>query len=283
MPQKNSLGKGLGAMFPDLLEGFNNRPSFVMCSIEELSPNRFQARRDFNDKQQQQLVSSIKISGIIQPIIVRKAAAGYEIIAGERRWRAAQQASLQSVPVIIREAQDLEVAELSLIENIQREALNPIEEAEAYQTLTGHFGLSQEDLSTRVGKDRSTIANTLRLLKLPPAVKNALTEKKITSGHARSLLGIDSPKEQLKILETVLKKALSVRDTERLMQNLKKTTPGKKHLKKDIYIMDVERTLSRIMMAKVQIYLTKKKSGRIEIIFNSADDLNRVIKLLMDE
>ena len=283
MPQKNSLGKGLGAMFPDLLEGFNNRPSFVMCGIEELSPNRFQARRDFNDKQQQQLVSSIKKSGIIQPIIVRKASAGYEIIAGERRWRAAQQAGLQSVPVIIREAQDIEVAELSLIENIQREALNPIEEAEAYQTLTGQFGLSQEDLSTRVGKDRSTIANTLRLLKLPPAVKNALTEKKITSGHARSLLGIDSPKEQLKILETVLKKALSVRDTERLMQNLKKTTPGKKHLKKDIYIMDVERTLSRIMMAKVQIYLTKKKSGRIEIIFNSADDLNRVIKLLMDE
>jgi ParB family chromosome partitioning protein len=135
--------------------------------------------------------------------------------------------------VIIREARDLEVAELSLIENIQREALNPIEEAEAYQTLTGHFGLSQEDLSVRVGKDRSTIANTLRLLKLPPPVRNALIEKKITSGHARSLLGIDSPKEQLKILETVLKKALSVRDTERLMQNSKKTSPGKKRLKKD--------------------------------------------------
>jgi len=283
MPQKNSLGKGLGAMFPDLLEGFNNRPSFVMCGIEELSPNRFQARRDFNDKQQQQLVSSIKKSGIIQPIIVRKASAGYEIIAGERRWRAAQQAGLQSVPVIIREARDLEVAELSLIENIQREALNPLEEAEAYQTLTGHFGLSQEDLSARVGKDRSTIANTLRLLKLPPPVKNALIEKKITSGHARSLLGIDSPKEQLKILNTVLKKALSVRDTERLMQNLKKTTPEKKRFKKDPYIMDMERILSRIMMARVQIYLNKKKSGRIEIIFNSADDLNRLIKVLMDE
>jgi len=283
MPQKNSLGKGLGAMFPELLESFNNRPSFVMCGIEELSPNRFQARRDFNDKQQQQLVSSIKKSGIIQPIIVRKAAAGYEIIAGERRWRAAQQAGLQSVPVIIREARDLEVAELSLIENIQREALNPLEEAEAYQTLTGQFGLSQEDLSTRVGKDRSTIANTLRLLKLPPPVKNALIEKKITSGHARSLLGIDSPKEQLKILETVLKKALSVRDTERLMQNLKKTTPEKKRFKKDPYIMDMERILSRIMMARVQIYLNKKKSGRIEIIFSSADELNRLIKVLMDE
>jgi ParB family chromosome partitioning protein len=283
MPQKNSLGKGLGAMFPDLLEGFNNRPSFVMCGIEELSPNRFQARRDFNDKQQQQLVSSIKKSGIIQPIIVRKATAGYEIIAGERRWRAAQKAGLQSVPVIIREARDLEVAELSLIENIQREALNPIEEAEAYQTLTGHFGLSQEDLSVRVGKDRSTIANTLRLLKLPPAVRNALIEKKITSGHARSLLGIDSPKEQLKILETVLKKALSVRDTERLMQNSKKTSPGKKRLKKDTYIMDTERILSRILMARVQIYSNKKKSGRIEIIFNSADDLHRLIKVLMEE
>ena len=232
MPPKNSFGKGLGAMFPDLLEGFNDRPAFVMCGIEELSPNRFQARKDFNDKQQQQLVSSIKKSGIIQPIIVRKSGAGYEIIAGERRWRAAQQAGLQSVPVIIREAQDLEVAELSLIENIQREALNPIEEAEAYQTLTGQFGLSQEDLSTRVGKDRSTIANTLRLLKLPAAVKNALIEKKITSGHARPLLGIDSPKEQLKILETILKKALSVRDTERLMQNLKKTATGKENTEK---------------------------------------------------
>ncbi len=283
MPQKNTLGKGLGAMFPDLLEGFNNRPSFVMCGIEELSPNRFQARRDFNDKQQQQLVSSIKKSGIIQPIIVRKVAAGYEIIAGERRWRAAQKAGLQSVPVIIREARDLEVAELSLIENIQREALNPLEEAEAYHTLTGQFGVSQEDLSTRVGKDRSTIANALRLLKLPPAVKNALIEKKITGGHARSLLGIDSPKEQLKILETVLKKALSVRDTERLTQNFKKTTPEKKRLKKDPYIMDMERTLSRIMMTRVQIYLSKKKSGRIEIVFNSADDLNRLIKVLMDE
>ena len=283
MPQKNTLGKGLGAMFPDLLEGFNNRPSFVMCGIEELSPNRFQARRDFNDKQQQQLASSIKKSGIIQPIIVRKVAAGYEIIAGERRWRAAQKAGLQSVPVIIREARDLEVAELSLIENIQREALNPLEEAEAYHTLTGQFGVSQEDLSTRVGKDRSTIANALRLLKLPPAVKNALIEKKITGGHARSLLGIDSPKEQLKILETVLKKALSVRDTERLTQNFKKTTPEKKRLKKDPYIMDMERTLSRIMMTRVQIYLSKKKSGRIEIVFNSADDLNRLIKVLMDE
>jgi ParB family transcriptional regulator, chromosome partitioning protein len=283
MSPKNSLGKGLGAMFPDLLEGFNDRPAFVICGIEELSPNRFQARRDFNDKDQQQLVSSVKKSGIIQPIIVRKTAKGYEIIAGERRWRAAQKSGLQKVPVIIRKAQDLEVAELSLIENIQREALNPIEEAEAYQTLTGQFGLSQEDLSNRVGKDRSTIANSLRLLKLPGPVKNALIGKKITSGHARPLLGIDSPKEQLKILETILKNALSVRDTERLLQNLKKTGPEKKKMKKDPYVVDVERNLSKIMMTRVQIYLNQKKAGRIEILFNSAEDLDRLIKVLMDE
>lgn len=283
MPPKNSLGKGLGAMFPDLLEGFNDRPAFVVCGIEELSPNRFQARRDFNDKDQQQLVSSVKKSGIIQPIIVRKAGTGYEIIAGERRWRAAQKAGLQQVPVIIRKAQDLEVAELSLIENIQREALNPIEEAEAYQTLTGQFGLSQEDLSSRVGKDRSTIANSLRLLKLPAAVKTALIEKKITSGHARPLLGLDSPKEQLKILETILKNSLSVRNTERLLQNLKKPAPEKGTVKKNPYVTDVEQTLSKIMMTKVQIYLNQKKAGRIEILFNSAEDLDRLIKVLMDE
>lgn len=283
MPQKNTLGKGLGAMFPDLLEGLNNRPAFVMCGIEELTPNRFQARRDFNDKQQQQLVASIKKNGIIQPIIVRKAAAGYEIIAGERRWRAAQRAGLQHVPVIIREARDLDAAEMSLIENIQREALNPIEEAEAYQTLTSRFGLSQDDLSARVGKDRSTIANTLRLLKLPPAVRNALIEKKITGGHARSLLGIDASKDQLKVLETVLKKALSVRDTERLMQSLKNTKPEKKRLKKDPYLLDLERILSRALMARVQIYQNNKKSGRIEIIFSAGDELNRLVKLLLNE
>jgi ParB family chromosome partitioning protein len=283
MPPKNSLGKGLGAMFPDLLEGFDGRPAFVMCGIEELAPSRFQARRDFNDKQQQQLVSSVRKSGIIQPIIVRKAGAGYEIIAGERRWRAAQQAGLQSVPVIVRTAQDLEVAELSLIENIQREALNPIEEAQAYQTLTGRFGLSQEDLAVRVGKDRSTIANTLRLLKLPEAAKEALIEKKITTGHARPLLGIDSPREQLKILETILKKTLSVRDTERLMQNIKKPAADKNRPKKDPYVTDLERTLSKIMLSRVQIHLNQKHAGSIEIRFNSTEDLERLIKFIMDK
>ncbi len=283
MPPKSSLGRGLGAMFPDLLKELNNKPAFLMCGIEELTPNRFQPRKDFNDQDQKQLVASIRKSGIIQPIIVRKSSDGYEIIAGERRWRAAQQAGLSSVPVIIRDAQDLDVAELSLIENIQREALNPVEEAEAYQTLTGTFNLSQEDLASRVGKDRSTIANTIRLLQLPAAVKTALIEKKITTGHARPLLSLDSPKEQITALEIILKKGLTVRETERLIQEARKDVPDRKKTKQDPYIADLEKTLSRQLMTRVQIRRLQKERGTIEIRFNSEEDLTRLFRILMDE
>jgi len=209
MPPKDSLGKGLGAMFPDLLNHIGDRPSFVQCGIEELVPNRFQPRRNFNDDDQRELVASVKKSGIIQPIIVRKADNGYEIIAGERRWRAAQTAGLKEVPIIIRKAEDRDLAELSLIENLQREALNPIEEADAYQTLLNKFSLSQEEISTRVGKDRSTIANTIRLLKLPEAARKALIDKKITAGHARSLLALEHPADQIRALKIIQQRDLN--------------------------------------------------------------------------
>ena len=280
MPPKSSLGRGLGAMFPDLLKDLNDKPAFLMCGIEELSPNRFQPRKDFNDQDQKQLVASIRKSGIIQPIIVRKSDSGYEIIAGERRWRAAQQAGLSSVPVIIRDAQDLDLAELSLIENIQREALNPVEEAEAYQTLTGTFNLSQEELASRVGKDRSTIANAIRLLQLPAAVKTALIEKKITTGHARPLLSLASPREQIDALEIILKKGLTVRETERLIQDARKDMPERKKTKPDPYIADLEKTLSRHLMTRVQISSLHKERGTIEIRFNSEEDLNRLFRIL---
>ena len=283
MPPKSSLGRGLGAMFPDLLKDLNDKPAFLMCGIEELSPNRFQPRKDFNDQDQQQLVASIRKSGIIQPIIVRKSDSGYEIIAGERRWRAAQQAGLSSVPVMIRDAQDLDVAELSLIENIQREALNPVEEAEAYQTLTGTFNLSQEELASRVGKDRSTIANAIRLLQLPAAVKTALIEKKITTGHARPLLSLASPREQITALEIILKKGLTVRETERLIQDARKDMPERKKTKPDPYIADLEKTLSRHLMTRVQISSLHKERGTIEIRFNSEEDLNRLFRILMGD
>src|SRR5664280_1651062 len=168
MAQKNVLGKGLGAMFPDLLDAkYSKKQASTSWRIEELRPNRFQPRKNFNDQDQKQLVASIKQSGIIQPIVVRKMDKGYEIIAGERRWRAAQAAGLKDVPIVIRAATDREAAEISLIENIQREELNPLEEADAYVTLMEKFSLSQEKISVRVGKDRSTIANTCLLYTSP--------------------------------------------------------------------------------------------------------------------
>ena len=282
MPPKNSLGRGLGAMFPDLLNNIGDKPAFVMCGIEELSPNPFQPRRDFNDEAQKELIASVKKSGVIQPIVVRKAANGYEIIAGERRWRAVQAAGLKEVPVIIRVADDREVAELSLIENLQREALNPIEEADGYHTLMTRFSLSQGEISLRVGKDRSTVANTVRLLKLPDAVKKAVIGKSITSGHARALLALESPGDQINALKAILQKELNVRETERLIQNLKKEPPGKKtDKKKDLFLVDLERELSSQLLAGVQIR-AGKRSGTIEIRYSNGEDLNRLAMLLLD-
>ena len=281
MPPKHSLGKGLGAMFPDLLNNIGDKPAFVLCGIEELTPNRFQPRRAFNDADQRELVVSVRKSGIIQPIVVRKAENGYEIIAGERRWRAAQAAGLKDVPVIIRTADDREVAELSLIENIQREALNPVEEADAYQTLMTRFSLSQEEIATRVGKDRSTIANTVRLLKLPDAVKKALIGKGITAGHARALLALDAQGEQISVLKVIQKKELNVRETERLIQRLKNASVKKRSVKKDPFLTDLERDLSSRLLAAVQIR-TGRKKGTIEIRYTSTEDLNRLVLLLLD-
>jgi ParB family transcriptional regulator, chromosome partitioning protein len=281
MPPKNSLGRGLGAMFPDLLNNIGERPAFVLCGIEELTPNRFQPRRDFNDEDQKELIASVKKSGIIQPIIVRKAQSGYEIIAGERRWRAAQAAGLPEVPIIIRKADDRELAELSLIENIQREALNPIEEADAYHTLLTQFSLSQEEISTRVGKDRSTIANTIRLLKLPEAARKALIGKKITAGHARALLSLELPGEQISALKIIQQRELNVRDTERLIRNWKTGTAQKKAKRKDPYLTDLEREISSQLLTAVQIR-AGKRSGTIEIRYTNSEDLNRLVRLLLD-
>lgn len=279
MPQKGSLGKGLGAILPDLLDDISTRPSFILCGIEELSPNRFQSRKDFNDDEQKRLVSSIRKNGVIQPIIVRKSRQGYEIIAGERRWRAAQKAGIQDVPIIIRDADDRVAAEISLIENLHREDLNSLEEAEAYAMLIEKFGLSQEALSERVGKDRSTIANTVRLLKLPQEVKQALRDKTITAGHARSLLALDAQGEQIQVFHTIRKKALSVRDTERLIQNRKKMLSKTKSLRRDPSLLDLENMLSTRLMT--QVHVTQgTKSGKIEIRYKTEEEFKRLIALL---
>jgi ParB family chromosome partitioning protein len=281
MPPKSSLGKGLGAMFPDLLNDISARPSFIMCGIEELTPNRFQSRKEFSDQEQKRLVTSIKKNGIIQPIVVRRSGSAYEIIAGERRWRAAQEAGLKEVPIIVRDAEDAQAAELSLIENVQREGLNSLDEAEAYRTLMTTFGLSQEELSARVGKDRSTIANTIRLLKLPADIKKALIDKTISPGHARALLMLDMPGGQIKVLNIILKKTLSVRETESLIQRLKKKPAKKSAAKKDPVLRDLEKELSSLFMTAIQIRQQKNK-GSIEIKFNTAEELHRLVTLLMN-
>jgi ParB family chromosome partitioning protein len=281
MPPKSSLGKGLGAMFPDLLNDISARPSFIMCGIEELTPNRFQSRKEFSDQEQKRLVTSIKKNGIIQPIVVRRSGSAYEIIAGERRWRAAQEAGLKEVPIIVRDAEDAQAAELSLIENVQREGLNSLDEAEAYRTLMTTFGLSQEELSARVGKDRSTIANTIRLLKLPADIKKALIDKTISPGHARALLMLDMPGGQIKVLNIILKKTLSVRETESLIQRLKKKPAKKSAAKKDPVLRDLEKELSSLFMTAIQIRQQKNK-GSIEIKFNTTEELQRLVALLMN-
>jgi len=282
MAQKNVLGKGLGAIFPDLLNDSDKKKS-VSCGIEELRPNRYQPRKMFNDNKQKELIASIKNSGIIQPIIVRKAVNGYEIIAGERRWRAAQASGLKDVPIVIREATDKEAAEMSLIENIQREELNPLEEANAYVTLIDSFKLSQEAVALQVGKDRSTIANTVRLLKLPAKIQNALLENKISAGHARCLLACSSTEEQIAALALILKKDLNVRETERLIQNAKKIrTDNKQDTKKDRFLADLEKSLAAKFMAKVQIKGSAKK-GSVEIRYTSMDELNRLAGVILDD
>lgn len=285
MAQKNALGKGLGAIFPDLLDQETGKKSPVTsCGIEELRPNRYQPRKNFSDQDQKDLIASVKQSGIIQPIVVRKADSGYEIIAGERRWRAAQKAGLKDVPIVIRTASDMEAAEISLIENIQREELNPLEEAQAYATLIEAFSLSQEEIALRVGKDRSTVANTVRLLKLPARAKTALTDKKITAGHARCLLSIESVDQQLTLLDMILKKELNVRETEKLIQKAKKQPEAtvRKPSGKDIHIADLEKNLTAKCQARVQIKGSAQK-GAIEISYRSMDELNRLARYLLDE
>ena len=282
MAQKNALGKGLGAIFPDLINDLDKKKPALSCDIEELRPNRYQPRKNFDDEKQKQLVASIKTSGVIQPIIVRKSDKGYEIIAGERRWRAAQAAGLKDVPIVIRDATDMETAEISLIENIQREELNPLEEAAAYITLNEKFNISQEEISTRVGKDRSTITNTIRLIKLPANIKASLIERKSSAVHAPCLLACTSTEEQIAALDVILKKELNVRETERLIQNMKKRPADKKQVSKDRFLADLEKALTAKIIAKVQIKGTPKK-GVVEIRYTSMDELNRLSGLILDD
>ena len=290
--KKNALGKGLNVLIPETgpqppqrrrrKSSSEASDQGVMISVNEIEPNRNQPRKTFDDASLQELAESIKQFGIIQPIVVKKKDEYYEIIAGERRWRAAKIAGLLEVPVIVKEYKENEIVEISLIENIQRENLNPIEEAQAYKTLMEEFELKQEEVAQKVSKSRSTITNSLRLLKLTKEVQEMLVEEKISMGHARALLAIADPDIQISVAKKVYEEALSVRDIEKLVKDMAK--PAKKEEKEpneyQYLYRDIEENLKQILRNKVTIKNRKNNKGKIEIEYYSQDDLERIIELL---
>ncbi len=279
MIARQALGKGLGALIPEQPSSeFEGKKVFSTCGIEEIKPNPFQPRKAFADAQLQELVESIQEKGILQPLIVRRKGNGYELIAGERRWRAAQKAGLREVPIIIKEVSESELLEISLIENIQRENLNPVEEGEAYKRLMEQFHLTQEEISKQVGKDRTTITNAVRLLKLPQDIRQSLIEGSISMGHARAFLSLDGPEKQRLALKKVLAGAFSVRQTENLVKRLGRRSSSSVSKKNQEWNPLLEE-LQRALGTKVRI-IARGKRGKIEIEFYSREELDRIIDLL---
>ncbi|MDY6822733.1 MAG: ParB/RepB/Spo0J family partition protein [Thermodesulfobacteriota bacterium] len=285
-PKKRALGRGLDALFPDIAPVENGESDYFLCEVDAIAPNRFQSRDRFSEDELAELAASIKQEGIIQPIVVRKANAGYELVAGERRLRAAKIAGLKRVPTVVRDITDQQHLVFSIIENVQRENLNPLEEADGYHTLVSKFEFSQEQVAETVGKSRSAVANFLRLRHLPEDIKDSIKEGRISMGHARALLGVRTPQQQTAVWQDVIKKDLSVRQTEALVKaaaNAAKSappTPRKKaRASEETYFSDLADKLSRNFGTKVQIK-RKGKKGKVEIEFYSNEDLNRVLELL---
>jgi ParB family chromosome partitioning protein len=249
-------------------------------SVVDIEPNPNQPRKSFDSKALDELAASIRASGLIQPVVVRRQGAGYQLVAGERRWRAAQQAGLERVPAIVREVTDAESLELALVENLLREDLNPMEEAEAFERLLSRFGCTQEELAHRVGKERSSIANTLRLLRLPGPIQDDLRGGRLTMGHARALLALGTPAEQLKLRDEILAHDWSVRATEDTVRTATAGRPPKpKQRRRSVEMTALEESLQRSLMTRVRI-VGSDRQGRIEITYANADELERLAALL---
>jgi len=286
MAKRPALGKGIGALIPAA-----NVPSttaadgkkYFVCPIEELQPHSKQPRKTFDDAKMAELSASIKEKGVIQPLVVRRQDDGYQIIAGERRWRAAQKAGLQEVPVVIQDVSEDWALEMALIENIQREDLNPIEEAEAYRHLMVSFDLSQEEVAKRVGRERSTVTNMLRLLKLPDLVRQDVIAAKLSMGHARSLLGLEDEEDILEARQQVMGRRLSVRECEALVKKIKSFGKAPRQEKPapapDPQLLALGERLQRALGTQVRVQ-AKGKGGRIEITYFSAEDLERLLEIL---
>ncbi len=304
MAMARGLGKGLDALIPNVINEkpgdykVKNKDSKLQeqsskeaeegqvktVNITKIEPNREQPRRNFDEEALEELAESIKQFGLLQPILVHDKKSYYEIVAGERRWRAAKKAGLKEIPVIIKDLTDQEIVEISLIENIQRENLNPIEEAQAYKRLLTEFNLKQEEVAERVAKSRTAVTNSMRLLKLCDKVQQMIVDDKITTGHARALITIDDPEQQSLIAERIYNEKLSVRDVEKLVKNLNKPVKEKKPVSTDkgleaVY-QDIEENLKQRLSTKVNITPKGNGAGKIEIEFYSHDDLEKIMDLL---
>lgn len=281
MAKKTGLGRGLDALFTDNSVDSSENNSPVTLKLNEIEPNKEQPRKTFDEKALSELASSIERNGVLQPLLVRPMADGsYQLVAGERRWRASRIAGLTEVPVVIKEMSDEQAMEIALIENLQREDLNPIEEAEGLQLLIERYNLTQEEAAARVGRSRPAIANALRLLGLPDEIRNLTKEGKISAGHARALLSFEKKSDMVSVANTIAEKNLSVRDIEKLtklsaQKNNKKT--GNKISARDIFYDEVELSLSDVLGRKVKVF-TSKNGGTIEIEFFDKDDLQKISK-----
>ena len=283
---KSALGKGLGALIgarPAPLPEAASGEQIHRVDLRTVEPSPMQPRKEFASEALQELVSSIREHGIIQPLIVRQVNGRYELIAGERRWRAAQELGLTQVPVIIRSANDLEVLELSLIENLQRADLSPVEEAQGYARLAGEFGMRQEDIAVKVGRSRAAVANAMRLLELHPQIQTWLTQSLLSVGHAKVLLGLKAQVDQLFVAETILRRSATVRQTERLVaRQLGPRTRRRKGGAAVVHsaaVAELEERLRKHLGTRVTLQHGEKQ-GRIEIEYYGNDDLQRIITLL---
>jgi len=277
---KRGLGRGLGALLSATpTEG----DVLVEVAIDQIEPNPNQPRKTFDSGSLEELTTSIRASGVIQPVIVRQVGAGYQLIAGERRWRAARQAGLERIPAIVREATDGESLELALVENLLREDLNPIEEAEAYRHLLDQFGWTQEQLAQRIGRDRTSIANALRLLRLPEAIQADLRGGRLTMGHARALLALTTTEEQLKLRDEILAHDWSVRATEDSIRAGESTPPPRRTQRRrrghSVELAALEQSLQRALMTRV-IISGNERRGNIEVTYANAEELERIAELL---
>ncbi|HPA14544.1 MAG TPA: ParB/RepB/Spo0J family partition protein [Desulfobacterales bacterium] len=280
--KKLALGRGLDALIPDFEMTEKNSNDYFHCAVDQIFPNRYQPRLRFSENELEELSQSIKEQGIIQPLLVRKYNSGFELVAGERRLRAAKMAGLERVPVIIKNITDAELLEMSIVENIQREDLNPMEKAEAYHRLITEFHLTQDNAAKRVGKSRSAVANFLRLRQLPEPIKEAIVDGTLSMGHARALLGADSSAQQTAAWRAIATKGLSVREAENLIKRLKaekKKPKASPSSSEEIHLLNLAEELSRSFGTRVRIK-RRGKRGKVEIEFFNNDDLDRLIDLL---